>query len=133
MKWEILNLQMRLYLIGTIILLVGLVSAVLIYLTAVDNTGGSVGYEVADGNVYQVTPEDSKIYTHDLELFGGTSAVLANELRLWFIGLWQGKSLAYTVGFICTLISIVFFLVARRVPGEFQTHDGDENSREHNE
>lgn len=130
MKWKDRNLQARLYLIGTVILLIGLSSALVIYLTAEDISESGVGYEIADGNVYQVTPENSKSYTHDLELFGGTSAVLANELRLWFVGLWQGKSLAFTVGCISILISLGFFYVAYHSPNDLKSHGRGENGPE---
>jgi len=111
MKWENTNPQTRLYLISAVILLVGLGSAILIYLTAEDDHGSAVGYEVVDGYVYPITPENSKIYAHDLELFGGKAAVLADEFRRWFVGLWQGKSLAFTVVCISIVLCIGFFFV----------------------
>jgi len=71
MKWKITNLKTRLYLITAIILMVGLGSAILIYLTAENDSDSVLGYEVADGNVYPIAPEDYKMFRHDLELFGG--------------------------------------------------------------
>lgn len=115
MKSKTKNLQKGLYLIAAIILLVGLSSAVLIYLTAEDASNGVLGYEVIGGNVYPIRPEDSKTYTHDLELYGGKANVLVNELMRWFDGLWHGRSLAFTVGFVTILISFVLFLVARHL------------------
>ena len=129
MKWENTNRQKRLYFIGVIILLVGLGSAVLIYLTAEDDSESVVGYEIVGGNVYPTAPENSKIYVHDLELFGGKAAVLADEFSRWFAGLWHGKSLAFTVAFISIVISLGFFFVAYHSPPDVSDVQ-DEKDRE---
>ena len=117
MKWKITHLQTRFYLISAIILLVGLGSAILIYLTAENDSDSILGYE------------DSKMYIHDLELYGGKANVLANEFMRWFVGLWHGKSLAFTVACITIFISFGFFFVAKTSPSclEYNTHD--ENNR----
>jgi hypothetical protein len=41
--------------------------------------------------------------------------VLFDELDRWFAGLWQGKSLAFTVAGISVLASLGLFLYARRL------------------
>ena len=104
MKWKITNLQTRLYLIAAVILLVGLGSAVLIYLTAQNDSDNVLDFE------------NSKLYLHDLELYGGKANVLADELRNWFVRLWHGTSLAYTVACITIVISFGIFFVARHSP-----------------
>lgn len=109
------NLQTRLYLITVTILLVGLGSAVLIYLSAENDSDSVVGYEAAGGYVYPVAPEDSKRYVHDLELYGGKANVLANDFMRWFVGLWHGKSLAVTIACITIFISLGFFYIARHL------------------
>jgi len=116
MKWRTANLQAFLYLVGTIILLAGLGSSVLIYELSGDRSASVLGYEDAGGSVYPILPEDSKQYLRGLELYGGTANVLADELRRWFVGLWHGKSLAFTVAFITILVSSGVFYVARRPP-----------------
>jgi hypothetical protein len=112
MKWKITNLQTRLYLITAIILLVGLGSATLIYLTAENDSDSVVGYEAVGGYIYPIMPEDSKRYIHDLELYGGKANVLANDFMRWFVGLWHGKSLAFTIACITIFISFWFFYIA---------------------
>jgi hypothetical protein len=107
---------MRLYVIGAVILVVGLGSATVIYLTAGNDAEGIVGYETAGGEVYQVRPEESKMYLHDLEVYGGKANVLADEFTRWFVGLWHGKSLAITVACISLITAFGFFVVARRLP-----------------
>jgi hypothetical protein len=129
MKWKITNLQTRLYLISAIILLVGLSSSILIYLTAGNDSKIVLGYEIVGGNAYLTTPENSKKYIHDLTLYGGKAAVLADEFDRWFVGLWHGKSLAFTVAFITIFISLGFFFVARISPSDSESDVHDENNR----
>jgi hypothetical protein len=118
MKWNTTNRRTRLSLIAAIILLVGLGSAALIYLTAENASDSVSGYE----------PENSKMYIHDLELYGGKANVLANELMRWFVGLWHGKSLAFTVGCVTLFISFVVFFVANHMPSDLKSDDRDENN-----
>jgi len=116
MKWKTTNLQTRLYLISAIILLVGLSISIWIYLTADNDSRRFFGYEIVGGNAYLIAPENSKMYVHDLELYGGKANVLADEFMSWFVGLWHGKSLAFTVACITIFISLGFFFVARNLP-----------------
>ncbi len=113
MKRKITDLQTRLYLFIAIIMMAGLGSSVLIYLKAGNDPQGFLGYEVAGGRVYPISPEDSKMYMHDLELYGGKLNVLADEFMRWFSGLWHGRSLAFTVACITVAISLVIFFIAR--------------------
>ena len=128
MKGENTNLKRRLYFISAIILLVGLSSAILIYLTAEDDSESAIGYEVVGGNVYPTAPGNSKIYVHDLELFGGKAAVLADEFSRWFVGLWHGKSLAFTVACISIFIFLGVFFVAHHSPPDVKTDLRDEKA-----
>ena len=130
MKRKTTNLQTRLYLISAIILVVGLSSSILIYLTAGNDSQSVLGYEIVGGNAYLITPEDSKKYIHDLTLYGGKAAVLADEFSRWFAGLWHGKSLAFTVACITIFISLGFFLVARTSRSDLESDAHDENNRD---
>ena len=116
MKLQTANLHAFLYLIGGIILLAGLGSSVLIYELSGDRSASVLGYEDAGGSVYPILPEDSKQYLRGMELYGGTANVLADELRRWFVGLWHGKSLAFTVAFITVLVSSGISYTARHLP-----------------
>ena len=107
------NLPACLNRIGVIILLVGLVGALLIYLTAGNYTGDVLGYEQGNGSVYPMNPEDYKAYSRDMELVGGGANVLLDELRRWFDGLWHGKSLAFMVACATILISSGLFYAAK--------------------
>ncbi len=99
-------------LIGVVILLVGSISSVLIYRSAGNEPRDVLGYEQGYGAVYPIRPEDSKAYQRSLELYGGKANALSDELRRWFIGLWHGKSLAFTVAAITILICLGLFFVA---------------------
>ncbi len=130
MKREIAHLRESLILIGAIIMLVGLGSAILIYQLAGDNSDSVLGYEIIDGSAYPIRPEDSRVYRRDLELYGGKAAVFADDFSRWFVGLWHGKSLAFTVAGISIFISVVVFFAANRLPLILESDVHSENNRE---
>ena len=128
MKWKITDPQTCLNLISVIILLVGLGSATLIYRTTGNDLNDVLGYEIIDGHAYPISPEDSKMYLRNLQLHGGKASVLADELRRWFVGLWHGKSLAFTVAFITIFISFVIFYFANHLPSSFESDINSDNN-----
>jgi disulfide bond formation protein DsbB len=113
MKTIISDPHKRFTLISALILVIGLGAAVYIYQTAGDDTYGALGYQIINGVAYPIMPQNAKMYRHDIEVFGGTAAVLADQLRRWFDGLWHGQSLAYTIACITVFISLVVFLTGR--------------------
>jgi hypothetical protein len=121
------NPRKTFYLIGVAILLIGLSSSVLIYLTAENYSERVLGYEMLGGSVYPITPQDSKKYRHDLEVYGGKANVLADEFISWFDGLWHGKSLAFTLACITIFMSLVFFLVGSYLPSVPESHLTNDN------
>jgi hypothetical protein len=121
------NPRKTFYLIGAAILLIGLSSSVLIYLTAENYSERVLGYEMLGGSVYPITPQDSKKYRHDLEVYGGKANVLADEFISWFDGLWHGKSLAFTLACITIFMSLVFFLVGSYLPSVPESHLTNDN------
>ena len=76
----------RLRVAGLIILVSGLLIAGLVYATRLPD----------NENVQFV----SKREMLQMERIGGKANVLANELRLWFVGLWQGQNLAFTLAYL---------------------------------
>jgi hypothetical protein len=94
------------YLIAAIILLAGLIGAIVIYLRA-----GS-----APDTLLELSPETSKKYLRDLELYGGTANVLAVQFQTWFDSLWHGRSLAYTVAVISAVASLGYVFFAAVLP-----------------
>jgi hypothetical protein len=130
MKWKIASLPACLNLISAIVMLVGLGSAVLIYQKAANNSSSPLGYEEEGGSVHPVMPEDSKMYLRDLELYGGKANVLGYQLRSWFGGLWQGKSLAFIVASISIAVSFGFFYTANHLPSRSKSDVSGENNRD---
>ena len=130
MKWKITDPQTCLNLISVMILLVGLGSAVLIYRIAENDSNSVLGYEEGNGSVYTVRPEDSKKYLRDLELYGGKANVLMDEFKRWFIGLWHGESLAFTVACITIFISFGVFYAANHLPSSLKSDIRSENNRD---
>lgn len=129
MKRKSPNLRIYINLVSALILLVGLGMAVYIYQSADEDASGVLGYQIIGGTVYPIMPENTKIYRHDLEVYGGKAAVLADEFRRWFIGLWHGKSLAFTIAVITILISFAGFLTARHLPSNPEPGAGAEDNR----
>lgn len=127
MKWKITNPKTLLYLITAIILMVGLSGAILIYMTAENDTDSFLVYEAIGGYIHPMAPEGSKMYGHDLELYGGKANVPADEFMRWFAGLWHGKSLAFTVACIAIFISFGFFFVAHLLQSDLKSDARGEN------
>jgi hypothetical protein len=127
MKWKNINLRKGLYFLSALILLAGAAGAALIYRAAMNDSAGGAGYEVIGGYIYPGPSENSKRYIHDLQLYGGNAAVLADGFMRWFGGLWHGTSLAYTVAFIALFLSFVVFVVANNVPSRSSTGVTGEN------
>ena len=111
-------MQRRLYLCSFIILVAGLCGALLIYLTAGEDTEGDEGSEIVivDGKAYPMPSSGTKMYRRELQRFGGKAALLFDDFNRWFAGLWHGKSLAVAVVWITAFISLGVFLFARLLP-----------------
>jgi len=99
---------------------VGLLGALLIYVTAGDDSENDADSQivVVDGKTYRVPLASTKTYRRDLERMGGGAAVMADDLNRWFAGLWHGRSLGITVAWITAFVSLGLFLFARHmIPG----------------
>ena len=97
---------------SVIILAAGLAASLVIYQRAGSEAKSVLGYEGTDGSLYPVMPGDSKQYERGMELYGGKANLLADRLRRWFLGLWQGRSLAVTVAVTAVVVSLGLFFWA---------------------
>lgn len=79
------------------ILVVGLGSALLIFLFA----------EIAPANPLG-EPGESKMYVHDMVLYGGKTNMVMGEFAEWLGSLWHGKRLAATVAVLTLLLAALF-------------------------
>ncbi len=102
------------------ILILGLGSAILIYLFAEPVPGSPLGYE----------PEESKRYVHDMLLYGGKANLLASEFIQWFDGLWHGKRLAFTLACITLLLAGAFLYVGAPLPPDADAGASGENKQD---
>lgn len=116
MSREIIHLQKRLYLMAALVLLLGLAASVVIYLTAENDPETALGYTIVDGQSYPIMPEDSRMYRHDLQVYGGKYSVAADDFLRWFSSLWHGQTLAFTITVITLLISLGLFFAAKTTP-----------------
>ncbi len=55
--------------------------------------------------------EISKRYARDLEVVGGKALAFTERLNDWIAGLWQGRSLAYTIAFVAALVALCYYVV----------------------
>lgn len=115
MKLKIMRLRTFLYLASAVILLVGLSSSALIYQAAINDSTSDLSYEIVGGYVYPGAGGYTKKYVHDLQLYGGNAAVLADEFMRWFTGLWHGKSLSFIVAGMAFILSFGVFIAAKNV------------------
>jgi hypothetical protein len=127
-NWNILKQRTWLNFISAIILLVGLGSAALIYQRAAHDPYGALGYESVGGTLYPIMPEDSKLYRHNLEVYGGKFNVIMDDFRRWFVGLWHGKSLALIIAGTTIIISFGFFYTANYLSGPLKSEVPHENN-----
>ena len=88
------------------ILILGFAAAVVIYLTAAPPPGNPLGYD----------PMDTKKYLRDLELYGGKANVLAAQFKDWFVSLWHGKRLAFTVAVLAVIAALAFAFFSTPLP-----------------
>jgi len=89
------------------ILAAGFAAAVAIYVKA-RPAENPLGYD----------PAESKQYVHDMELYGGKANRLGGEVTEWFMGLWHGRNLAFTVAALTVLTVLAIRFVERFPPEE---------------
>jgi ABC-type Fe3+ transport system permease subunit len=98
-------------------------------IVAAVGAAGAVAIYVAAGNESAESPlqdlHGSKMYAHNLELYGGKMAVLEDDLSRWFNSIWHGRRLAFTVACISATVSWALAFAARRVQHH---HEPDEQS-----
>jgi len=105
----------RAHLVAAVILVVGLVSAAVVYVRA-----GSV-----PATLPEFSADYSKKYLRDLQMYGGSGNVLATEIRLWLDSLWHGKRLAYTVAVLSVVVAAGYLFFAVYLPPLPKPGDGD--------
>lgn len=118
--------QAHLFLVSAAVLLVGLGIAAAIYPAADSDLDREADYEVAGKLIYPAMNERSKKYQHDLELYGGKAAVVADDFNRWFDGLCRGRSLAVTIACISVFRSFSVFAAARNAHSDGNADAGQD-------
>ena len=88
------------------ILLVGLTSAVGVYVTAVKPAEDPLGDPL----------NNSKVYQRSMEMVGGQANLLAGAFVDWFKGLWHGKPLAFTLAVLTLIAALAFHFLSQEGP-----------------
>jgi ABC-type cobalt transport system substrate-binding protein len=112
-----LPIHRRFDLAGTLILVVGLVIAVVIYVTVADDGSTAVSQELPH----------TRQYEYQLERFGGKAAVLAAEFNQWFESLWHGKQLASTVALLSIAVALGCYLIAHFLSDDISIEDKEDH------
>jgi hypothetical protein len=108
----------QLRLLSYVIFTIGILSAVFIYVTASPPSQHPLGYD----------PLASKKYLRDLELYGGKINIIAVEFRQWFIRLWRGKNLAYTITCITVILSSILWFIGSHSASNLDTYAEQQNA-----
>src|SRR5262252_2094159 len=113
-------MKKRLYAACVLVLVAGLGGAGWIYRTADDGPDLSGAYQiiVVNGVPQTIAPNESKAYMRDLQRYGGKMAVIFDDIGRWWNGLWHGRSLALSVGFIAVLVAFGLYFLALALPDD---------------
>ena len=124
------TLRKYLNLCGLFVLLVGLGSAMLIYLLADEVPDDSLGYVLVDGVLYPLSTSDSKTYRREVQRFGGKAALLFDDFGRWFAERWRGKTLGKTIAWLSAFLSLAIYLFGRSLGPDSapEAHDLRERS-----
>src|SRR5262245_38754282 len=98
------------------LLAVGFTAAIVIFVLAQSPADNPLGYD----------PMDTKQYVHDLEVYGGQANVLAAQFERWFLDLWRGRNLAYSVAISTLLLVWIVRFFGKPVPEEEEEEEDAE-------
>jgi len=108
MSWRIMKRRTRIDIVRGMVM-VGLAAAITVYFTAVNPADDPLGNPL----------ENSKIYQREMEMVGGTANVVASQITGWVKGLWQGRTLAFTLAILTLVIALGFmFITEDQPPGQ---------------
>jgi len=110
-------LHERIFYAGVSVLVAGLTGAALIYVFS------------ADAKTTAIEFANPRAYEFQIERLGGMAAVYAVRFNEWFISLWQGRQLAFTVAVLAIVIALACFWLANRMAATLDD-DGDQGGAE---
>jgi len=106
-KQRLTRAQVWLYLTGYLVLVSGSLGSVWAYRRAAQD-------DVGDAII--ASAYDTKKYQDQLERYGGKANILATEIQQWFVGLWHGRHLAYTLALLTLFAALACFYAALFLP-----------------
>ena len=121
-------MRTRLLICSVLVAVIGLSSALVIYLTAGEDSRDE-GFQtvVVDGKTFRIPLASTKMYQRDLRRYGGEAAVLFDDINRWFAALFRGRSLAIITACVTAFVSVGLFLAARATPaGPYSDGRGDD-------
>jgi hypothetical protein len=113
--------QIGFYLAGYLVLVAGSIGSAWAYRLALAN-------EARDAAVAGIF--DTKANRYRLEVLGGKGNVLASDIQDWFMGLFEGKHLAYTLAVLTLLGAVVCFFIALHLPDFPPPHEEPPEARD---
>jgi hypothetical protein len=116
---EVAALRLKRWTVG--LLAAGFTAAIVIFVLAQSPADNPLGYD----------PMDTKQYVHDLEVYGGQANVLAAQFERWFLDLWRGRNLAYTVAISTLLLVWIVRFFGKPVPEEEEDAEEASPLRDH--
>jgi hypothetical protein len=97
---------------GVVVLAVGLAAALTIYRVApARSSGDAANYNIVGGQVF-ASPDENSAEMQQVERLGGKPAVYALEFHRWFLSLWHGRRLAWTLIVLCVAVALLCFHLA---------------------
>ena len=98
-----MSLHVRIHKAGIWILVLGIATAVVIYISAVS---GAPALDLPNFT-------QDRRFNYELERLGGKAAVYLAAFNYWFASLWHGTNLAFTVAALALFAALVCFWLAR--------------------
>ncbi len=115
-----IGLKKKLFLLAAAVSVAGFAIAAAVYL----NT------DPQSSDAYEFRPEDSRMFRHNLEVYGGKISLAVSDFSVWFSDLWRGRQLAYTIAFITAGLCILILLASRYLADDHESvpHNSNDNS-----
>jgi len=99
--------------LGLMILILGLTSAVLVY-DAPTSQGEAREYRIFGNRIFPIQNEDTKQHVVELEIYGGNAAVIVDSFNRKLINFFKGKNLAIVLAIVSIILAVSCFLAAWR-------------------
>lgn len=118
MHWQLTNRRAICRLLAALVLALGLAGAAGVYIAAEQAELAALDDPQGYSSALLLSPEHSKKFLRDLEVYGGKANVLMFKFRAWLEGMFQGKSLAYLMAGLSLLVAAGLFYAGGRGGGQ---------------